>query len=78
MQDSNTHSTGFWWIGRDVRRHARTARPRRFVALLVAILARFPRPEDNVADRYSGCGWCDDTEGRLLYEIAGRNAARLG
>jgi hypothetical protein len=31
--------------------------------------SRFPRTEDDIADRYSGCGWGDETERRLLDDV---------
>jgi hypothetical protein len=67
-----THATGSWWVTRSIRRHANAARPRRIAALFARITKRFPRTEDDIADRYSGCGWGDETERRLLDDVLNR------
>jgi hypothetical protein len=67
-----TPETGSWWVARCIRRHANAARPGRIAALLARVPARFPRTEDHIADRYSGCGWGDETERGLLDDIFNR------
>ena len=62
-----THETGSWWL--TLRRRANVTRPGRIAALFARIAKRFPRTEDVIADRYSGCGWGDETERRLLDDI---------
>jgi hypothetical protein len=64
-----THETGSWWLIRSIRRRANAARSGRIAALFARIAKRFPRTEDDIADRYSGCGWGDETERRLLDDI---------
>ena len=64
-----THATGSWRVARSSRQHANATPPIRFLALLARIARRFPRTEDNIADRYSGSGWGDDTERRLLDDV---------
>jgi hypothetical protein len=63
-----THATGFW-VTRGIRRHPNAAQPGRIAQLLARIKKRIPRTEDDIADRYSGCGWGDDTERRLLDDV---------
>ena len=64
-----THAIGSWWVTRSIRRHANAARPGRIAALIARIAKRFPRTEDDIADRYSDCGWGDETERRLLDDV---------
>jgi hypothetical protein len=47
---------------------AATEPPGRIAALFARIAKRFPRTEDDIADRYSGCGWGDETERRRLLD----------
>lgn len=63
------HATGSWWVTRSIRRHANATRPGRIAALFARMAKRFQRTEDDIADRYSGCGWGDETERRLLHDL---------
>jgi hypothetical protein len=64
-----THATGSRWVTRSIRRHANATRPGRIEALFARIAKRLPRTEDDIADRYSGCGWGDETERRLHDDV---------
>jgi hypothetical protein len=64
-----THATRSWWVNRGSRGHAKGIRSGRIAALFARIAKRFPRTEDHIADRYSGCGWGDETERRLLDDV---------
>ena len=64
-----THATWFWWGTRSIRQRANASRPGRIAALFSPIAKRFPRTEDDTADRYSGCSWGDETERRLLDDV---------
>jgi hypothetical protein len=72
-----TPATGSWWVARSIRRAANATRPGRIAALLSRVAARFPRTEDHIADRYSGCGWGDETERGLLDDIFSRQRGGL-
>jgi hypothetical protein len=64
------HATASWrGVTRSIRRQANATRPGRIATLFARIAKRFPRTEDDIADRYSGCGWGDETERRLLDDV---------
>jgi hypothetical protein len=64
-----THATGPWWVTRGIQRYPNAAQPGRIAQLFSLIRKRILRTEDDIADRYSGCGWGDDTERRLLDDV---------
>ena len=64
-----TPATDSWWITRSIRRHGNATRPGRIATLFTCITKRIPRTEDDIAHRYSGCGWGDETERRLLDDV---------
>ena len=61
------HATGSWWVSRSFLRYANASRLGR--TLFTRIAKRLPRTEDDVADRYSGCGWSDEIERRALSDV---------
>jgi hypothetical protein len=73
-----THAAGSWWVSRSIWRHANAIRPGRIAALFAGIAKRFPRTEDDIADRYSGCGWGDETERRLFDDVFNGQCGRFG
>ena len=67
-----THATRSWWDTRSIRRHANATRSARIAVLFTRIAKRIPRTEDDIAARYSGCGWGDETDRRLLDDVFDR------
>ena len=66
------HVTGSSWrISRGFRRYANVSRPGR--ARFAGIAMRLLRTEDDVAERYSGCGWSDEIERRALDDVFNGN-----
>jgi hypothetical protein len=66
MQTSCTHPKTVWW---PAHRDASAPRLHRLWSLARAILPRFLRHDDGMAERYSGCSWGDETERRLTGDI---------
>ena len=71
-----THATGSWPVTGSTGQDTGATRPGLITRLFGRFAQRLPRPEDEVADRHSGCGWSDETERRVLGDIRdGRRAA---
>ncbi len=64
-----THATGSRWVTSSIRRQTKATQPGLIGALFARMAKAFLRTEDDIADRYSGCGWGDETERRLLDDV---------
>jgi len=69
QMEALTDATGSAWLTRSIGRHANAMRPGRIQRLFARIAKRLPRTEDDIADRYSGRGWGDETERGLLADV---------
>jgi len=64
-----TPAIGSWWKTRASRQNGKEARSGRIALVLARFAKRVLRTEDDFAHRYSGCGWGDETERRLLGDV---------
>jgi hypothetical protein len=67
-----TRETRFWRETCSTRPNASISAYRLIVALIACIAKRFARTEDGITARYSGCGWGDETERRLVGDVLDR------
>jgi hypothetical protein len=70
QMQSFTHATGaLRGSRRNILRLSNVFRPDRVATLFGPIAKLFPRIEGDIADRYSGCSWGDETERRVLDDV---------
>ena len=62
-------ATGSSWVSHRIPRPANKLRLGAISRLFARITRRLPRTEDDIADRYCGRSWGDETERHLLADV---------